>query len=51
MAASAANPGDLVTRVRELFVGQTVAIDLALHLIDYRLGSLRPSGIGDVPVV
>lgn len=51
LTATAANPGDLVPRIRELFVEQTAAIDLALHLIDYRLGSLRPSGIGDVPVV
>lgn len=44
LAANAVDPGELPERMREELIAQTSAIDLGLHLIDYRLKSLRPIG-------
>jgi hypothetical protein len=42
LTASSVNPEDLLDELRSQFAGAHGAIDLALHLIDYRLKSLRP---------
>lgn len=42
LIADAANPGELVDCLRDQLLHASAAVDLTLHLVDYRLMSLRP---------
>lgn len=42
LAANVANPGELLDQMRAQFLELPGAVDLVLHLIDYRLFTLRP---------
>ncbi len=42
LAASAADPGELLDQLRAQLRQLPTAVDLTMHLIDYRLASLRP---------
>jgi Stage II sporulation protein E (SpoIIE) len=45
LAASSADPGDLLDVLRAELRRRTGALDVAMHLIDYRLMSLRPVAV------
>lgn len=51
LVANAADPGQLVDRLRAEFLSDAGLLDLTLHLIDYRLVSLRPIEFRDRPAL
>ena len=51
LATNSADPTHLITTIREQFLSWPQALDLAVHLIDYRLVSLRPVPLDNRPAL